>query len=120
MIDLFRTSGEVFLKDPKFGADASDVLLLCAIWVGEAEGRPMTCNKLASYIGMDRNTARRHLEAMAGKRLIKSDGAGLWTADLDADANEERLAQTIDANVQHLARAATAVFKLNNNDLVRR
>lgn len=59
------------LHDDRFGARADDVVLVCAIFVGQGEGKPMTATKLAEYAGMPRPTVVRKLRELECAGLVR-------------------------------------------------
>lgn len=64
-----------YMGDEMFSASSGDVMLCCGIFVGQAEGRPMTAGNLADYIGMPRPTVVRRLKALEKRGLVEMDGS---------------------------------------------
>lgn len=78
IIDIFRAAGPGYLAPGQhFGSAADDILLTCAIFIGQVERRPMPASKLAAYCGIARPTTIRKLAAMAraGDVIRLDDGA---------------------------------------------
>ncbi|WP_367949109.1 helix-turn-helix domain-containing protein [Paraburkholderia sp. NMBU_R16] len=46
---------------------------MCAVAIGDLEGRPLTAYKLAQYIGMPRPTVIRKLASMTCAGLVERD-----------------------------------------------
>lgn len=69
-----RALSLALLKERRFASNAADVLLLCAVAIGDLEARPMTAYKLADYIGMPRPTVIRKLASLARAGLVRRDG----------------------------------------------
>ena len=59
MLDVRRAFGAAYLKRKRFGSSADELLLLAAVFVGQAEGRPMATAKVAEYAGVARPSAIR-------------------------------------------------------------
>jgi hypothetical protein len=57
--------GFIFAKGDKDRDDTS-VLVACAVFIGELEGRPMNATKVAHFIGVPRTTVLRKLEHLMG------------------------------------------------------
>jgi hypothetical protein len=114
-IDLIRANIVAYKEGTDFDASASEVLLGAALFVGQAEGRPMTAAKAAAYIGMPRATAVRKLNEMkaAGVADVTPDGRH-WR--LVFDANGERTKRTADL-IEEKARAIhKAALELSKMD----
>lgn len=99
------------LGDKNHGSRADDVMLLCAIFVGQHENRPMTASKLAQYVGIPRPTVVRKLQAMKAAGLVAISAAGhvitLELPDLNVDW------QYVSAAVTAIKDAATKLSKMD-------
>lgn len=73
-----RALSWMLLRERRFTSNAADVLLICAVAIGDLEARPMTAFKLAQYIGMPRPTVVRKLARMARAGLVVRDGRGRY------------------------------------------
>ena len=71
LIDLTRALGTGLLRTDRFGTRAEDLLILCGLCVGQAEGRPMTAFKLAQYIGQARPSVIRRLDRLEAAGLVR-------------------------------------------------
>ncbi|WP_175978032.1 hypothetical protein [Burkholderia sp. BCC1047] len=60
-------------------ANAPDLLLICAVAIGDLEARPMTVFKLAEYIGMPRGIEIRRLARMTRAGPVVKDGMRRYT-----------------------------------------
>lgn len=74
ILDDMRGLSLSLLKQPRYASAAGDVLLLVGVAIGDAEKRPFTANKLATYIGMPRATVIRKLAYMVRDGLVEPDG----------------------------------------------
>ncbi|KVR94057.1 hypothetical protein WK28_14340 [Burkholderia vietnamiensis] len=71
----------MLLRERRFASNAPDVLLICAVAIGDLEARPMTAFKLAQYIGMLRPTVIRRLASMVRAGLVVRDRRGRLRTD---------------------------------------
>lgn len=59
---------------PSFGAMLESFPVYLSIFVGDAEGRPMTVTKIANYTEMPRSSIYRVLERLLVNGRVKKDG----------------------------------------------
>lgn len=76
VIEVFREYCRGGSHSRRFGASADQVLLVGAVFVGQAEGRPMNASKLSEYVGMPRATVIRKLGSLSRRGVIERDGGG--------------------------------------------
>jgi hypothetical protein len=85
-MDLMRILSKGLLGKERFAANADDLLLVAAVFVGQEEGKTMPAAKFAAYAGLPRPTAVRKLKeleaagivtALDGGRYVLADG---WRA----------------------------------------
>ena len=82
VLAMFKIFAEGYLGEPAYGSVADDAILLCAIFVGHVEGRPMNVSKLADYAGMARSTVGRKLKAYRQAGFIELvDGAAVFVIE---------------------------------------
>ena len=112
-LDMTREIVNALLPREDFSSAADEALLLCGIFVGQAEGRPMTVTKLASYVGMPRPTVYRKLKRLEEKGMVtlESNGHALVTEEAINDPKRltllERLIDTIKDAVTKLSKVDT-------------
>jgi CRP-like cAMP-binding protein len=99
------------------GSAADDVALIIGVFIGQAEGRPMTAAKLADYIGMPRPTVIRKLRALACRGLIEMDDGCVRLPV--AALNDPRVLAACDAAVEAVQRAAADLSKTDTKPLSR-
>lgn len=115
LIWLVRYVCVEYMRDEKFGASSGDVVLCCAIFVGQVERRPMTAGKLADYIGMPRPTVVRRLEALEKRHLVEVVGG---KAHLTIDSvNDDGLMATVPGLIQRIHRASVLLSKMDSNPI---
>ena len=82
-LELMRGLSAGLLNEQRFAARADDLLLVAAVYIGQADGKPMPAAKLAQYAGLARPTAVRRLGemeaagvvcALPGKRYVLAGG----------------------------------------------
>ena len=104
-----------YLDDERFGASSCDVVLCCAIIVGQAEGRPMTPGKLADYIGMPRSTVIRRLGVLTRRGLTEMvDGKAMLTAE---KLNRPDFKASIDDATKRIHSASARLSKMDSNPI---
>lgn len=80
-IDLTRELSAGLLQAEqaeRFGAEAQDLLLVCGVCVGQAEGRPLTAHKLAQLAGQARPSVVRRLAALEAAGLVRRVDSGAF------------------------------------------
>lgn len=73
LLDMSRILHRTHLAGGRFGDDSDLLFVLLAVFVGHAEGRPMTAGKIGAYLDKPRTTVLRRLESLAGRGVIRSD-----------------------------------------------
>jgi hypothetical protein len=101
-------------------ASCADVVLLCAVMIGHAEGRPMTAAKIGAYVGIPRPTAIRRLQEMMDSGIIHHDARKRWKMLTSDSARRDLIDSVIVANTQHIRRAMDALSKLDGMEIAQR
>ena len=78
VLDLTRTLAAGLLGQDRFGASADDLLLVAAVAVGEAEGKPLSAWKLAEQAGIPRPSVVRKLGELEALGLVRKVEATRW------------------------------------------
>lgn len=104
---MMRMISDHYLQTDRFGAVADDLLLGCAIFVGQAEGRPMPVSKLADYAGVARPTATRKLAKMHAIGVLERNAAGRYLLPLSLINSVEALAASRNIRRRLTVTAAT-------------
>lgn len=89
---MMRIASEHYMKTSRFGAEADDLLLGCAVFVGQAERRPMSASKLAEYAGIPRPTAIRKLAQMHDMGILERTESGHYLIPLKLINSAEAMA----------------------------
>lgn len=76
LMGLTREVSVTYLGEANYGPWASDVILTCGVFVGQAEGKPLSVSALARFVGMPRPSVYRKLKEMEKKGLAKVTGTG--------------------------------------------
>lgn len=71
MLEVFRTYSAVYFGTDHYGQRSADIILIAAIMIGQAEGRPMNVSKLAAFSGIPRATVIRKLKAFEDAGLVE-------------------------------------------------
>lgn len=119
MIDMMRTSVLNFLQEENATTFSDDLMMCAAIFIGQAEGKPFTAGKIASYIGMPRPTAVRKLVSLQVRGFIKSADGKRWCIDLDAPDIATRVNRNIAALQKNIHKAAEELSRLDTHAIAR-
>lgn len=117
-ISLVRSIALEILDSRRFGTNADDVILCCAIFIGQAERKPMTAAKLAQYAGMPRPTVVRKLRQFARGGIVSMSEGGQVSLTADILSAETRLAT--ESNARAITRAAAALSKMDTSRIAQR
>lgn len=112
MLKLVQVVAFSYVGSALFGSEAGDVLLLVAIFVGQAERRPMTAAKLAEYVGIPRPTVVRRLRALQEAGLIHLDASGAATCDI-ARLNTAAMDDATQQAIRAVHNAAAELSKMD-------
>lgn len=115
MLDLFRGTSAIIGRD-EFGPHATDILLMAAVFVGQAEGKPMNAGKLAIYAGIPRPTAVRRLAALGADGMV-SRGPGATFTLLPARFATPAARASFAAQRQAVRLSAIALSKLDTESI---
>jgi hypothetical protein len=97
----------------------ADIILVCAVMIGHADGRPMTSAKLAEYVGMARPTAIRRLQELMASGVISQDARKCWKMRTTDSARRDLIDSIIVANAQHIRKAMAALSKMDGMEIAR-
>ncbi|WP_441253679.1 helix-turn-helix domain-containing protein [Bradyrhizobium sp. 613_E4_N2_2] len=112
LIDLMRTTVAVFLQEQELSRFADEALLCTAMFLAQAEGRPMTLSKIAEYIGMPRPTADRKLRALQKRGVVEQVDKKRWRIPLSNPDIDARVTKCTAEQVNNLQRAIARMSKL--------
>lgn len=118
-IELARTSVELFLQSEGTN-DVADAVLCAAIFIGQAEGRPMTASSLSAYIGVPRPTVIRKLNALKARGIVAPSIHKTWVLPVDAEHIAARADASIFAKLQLVRKATAELSRLDNATIARR
>lgn len=74
LLEVMRGFCLAYFNGSRFGSCAPDLILVGAIFVGQAEDRPMNATKLADFAGMPRPTVIRRLAVLIREGVVLRDG----------------------------------------------
>lgn len=81
-VSLTRASYELAFPERKsFGADLETMLVLMGVFLGDAEGRPTTVTKIATYCGLPRASVYRRLEDLIRLKKVDREGRSYYLAE---------------------------------------
>lgn len=115
MIDLLKLPAEAHLRTKHYSSRCDDVMLMCAILIGQVERKPMTAAKLADYAGMPRPTVVRKLRQFEQAGMVELlDGMPVGAIE---HMNPEGIEETIQALARSIKRAAAELSKMDGDDI---
>lgn len=74
ILQLLRLGHDTYRPGHKFATDLDAVLLIVAIFMGQAEGRPFSASKLAAFLDLPRSTVLRRLKSLEQDGTIERAG----------------------------------------------
>lgn len=113
VLDIMRTIASVFLTEDCASSAADFAMISAGLFIGQAEGKPMTATKLASYIGMPRSTLVRKLHELQGAGIVKPALKG-WRINTDDPQVQARLDACKTQTLQLLRKATGEVSRLDS------
>lgn len=117
-LDLFH-NGYSWGPPKNPGTKARQTLVYVALYIGTAEGKPMTVATCASYTGLPYNTCERRIEELCELGIAKRQRGGkTFTLDLGHLAKPEEQEKVLRA-CHMILQAAEKLSKLENVTIVR-
>lgn len=113
VMDILRIISSRYLGRERFGAHADEAVLCVAVYVGQAEARPMSAAKLAEFCGIPRPTAIRKLQQLADVGMVERLADGAYILPLGALNSNEVLA-AYDATVRIFHDTSQALSKMDS------
>lgn len=112
-LSIARSIGAGLLKVDKFGSCGDELILTAAIYIGQAEGRPMTASKLADYSGIPRPTVVRKLQRLQKRGIVQMTGDRSALLSLTS-INEKSFHDAISAAGMRIRNAAAELSKMDS------
>jgi DNA-binding transcriptional ArsR family regulator len=116
VMSMLRAVTTAYMDTQQYGSAADDALLLFAVYIGQAERRPMTANKLAAYVGMPRATVTRKLRALQAAGMVELDENGGACCVIDR-LNKPDMVASIEASMQAVHRTAAELSKMDGKPI---
>jgi hypothetical protein len=113
VIFIFKNAALDILKTKRYTSSADSIIVMCGIWIGQAEGKPMTAAKLAQFIGMPRATVIRKVNDLLKLGIVSEVGNGLLMVRLDSAELVAIHKAGISANAKHIHSASRRLSKLD-------
>lgn len=112
VIDIMRVGWEAVFIGEHFGSRATDGMLINAVFIGYAEGRPMKASKIADYAGVPRPTAIRRLNILETLGYVVKAKDSSYRVPEPRRPNA-RTDAAVAATVQMVIRAGRALSKMD-------
>lgn len=120
LLDLLHSTASGLLLAGAADVSCADVILVCAVFIGHTDGRPMTAGKLAAYVGMPRPTAVRRLQELMTRGIVRQDASKRWRLETAESDRRSLIDRVIVANLQHIRKAMDALSKMDGIDIAQR
>jgi DNA-binding transcriptional ArsR family regulator len=95
LLDILRTISRAYYGDEQIGDRATDMIIGCAIAIGQAEDHPMTASDISNYTGTARTTVMRKLKEMEARGAVERESQGrrviYWLRRVNTPAIEEEV-----------------------------
>lgn len=118
-IEMMRTAVEVFLQEDGIARFADEALLCTAMFIGQAEGKPMTAAKIAEYIGMPRPSAIRKLHSLKIRGVVRQVDNRRWCIAVDVPEINARVSAAERAQRDNIRRATAKLSKMDSAAIAR-
>ena len=111
-LEISRSAISCLFAHDSFGTAAGDLIIVCAVLVGDLEGRPMTSTKIADYAGIPRATVIRRLRSIVASGAMSrlSDGSYILTRDA---MNSDCAMLNALSNIKSVQSASTAMSRMD-------
>ncbi len=114
----------LFLALAKYGAEylgkdiaqasSRDVIICAGVYIGQAEGRPMTSAKLADFIAIPRATVVRRLRDLQAVGKVAQITRNRWIIPTDPQGNCEIIERLFAETISHIHSTASQLSKMDN------
>lgn len=115
VIDVLRIMTAAVFDGRRSAEVTTDILLGCAVLVGQAEGHPLNASKVAEFAGVSRPTAVRRLMAMVEIGVLERKGRAYLVPD--KVANNPRLLATAAELRTMIIKAGVKLSTLDTQEL---
>lgn len=107
LLDVMRLFSSAYFQGERFGSRADDLLLYAALFIGQAEGRPLNHSKLADLAGLPRPTVIRKLKSFQARGAVERVGDG-FVLSLSV-VNSPEAIQAAEAARRSIRKTASAI-----------
>lgn len=118
LLEVMHVFCGAYFKERKLAACADDLTLVAAIFVGQAEGRPLNASKLANQAGMARPTTIRKLARLQSVGMVERQGRGFVLCT--EVTNQESVLMAAVTCRKIVVSAAEKLSKLDTKNIARR
>lgn len=112
-----RAYSMAYFGDDKIGDHCPELIIGCAIMVGQSAGKPLTASDIAGFTGFPRSTVVRHLNKMeaAGRVVFTREGNRMpaWIAK----PNDPQVISEIVKLFDRAAKLSTELSKMDDEGL---
>ena len=117
VLDLWRVSHELYFPNTQMSDKFDSGLILMAVLIGHAEGKPFNASKLSAYIDMPRPTLMRRLASLEKDGfVVRSNNHYLVGPHPSPTARAERNYRSLRSAISIIQNAAERLSKLDTTD----
>ena len=114
LIEILRGYGRVNFGSDQLGETIHETLIVAAISVGQAEGKPMSASDIAHYIGLPRSTVIRKLANVAAHRRLVKVQEGARVCCVLEDLEDKSIVAGARSMLQKTLHLCEMLSKMNN------
>jgi predicted transcriptional regulator len=114
LLEIMRVASCRLFKQPRYTSASDEVLIYAAIFLGHAEGRPMTAGKLADFIGMPRATVDRKVKLLAEKGFVSADHNKRWMVKTKGKDLPDGMDKMVEDAIKLIRKAHAELSKMGN------
>ena len=114
-LEIMRLFCSAYFRADLYGSRAADFVLVGAVFVGQAEGRPLNASKIADFAGLPRATAIRRLIELEQIGIVKRHGK-TYTIDR-AVANSDAVLDAGNAARRQIVDTAARLSKMDTEPI---
>ena len=115
VLDILRAYCRAHLGTDRFGEYAQEVLIGCAVIIGQSEGRPMSASDISDYLGIPRTTVTRKLRSLSRAGAVSTGKDGqrvpVWLTRANDPEVVEEIEQAIFRTLETLTQLTNLVSK---------
>ena len=114
-LEIMRLFSTAYFKAKHYGSCATDFVVVAAVFVGQAEGRPLNASKISNFAGLPRPTVIRKLAELQTAGIVARQG-NAYSVPPDV-ANSNEIVNAAMAARKQIVDAAAKLSKLDTKGI---